>query len=65
MNVRYSITCVCGQNVNVNADNDAQATERMLPAMDQHVASKEHPSVPKNLTHEQKVGMIHATMKKG
>ncbi len=63
--MQYTITCVCGRNGSVKADNDAQATERMIPAMDQHIATKEHPTVPKNLTREQKVGMIHATMKKG
>ncbi|MCI0707073.1 MAG: ester cyclase [Ignavibacteriae bacterium] len=58
----YRITCVCGENVNVTADNYETAVTTMIPAMDKHVAAKEHPQVPKNLTPEMKNGMVRATM---
>jgi hypothetical protein len=32
--------------------------------MDKHIAAKDHPEVPKNLTDEQKEGMVRTTMKK-
>ena len=63
--MNYYITCVCGEKITVAADNDEAAVAKLIPAMDKHVAAKEHPTVPKNLTHEQKDGMVRATMKKG
>ena len=63
--MNYYITCVCGEKVSVTADNDESAVAKLILAMDQHVAAKEHPEVPKNLTHGQKDGMVRATMKKG
>lgn len=62
--MNYHITCVCGEKVSVAADNDEAAVATLIPAMDKHVASKDHPSVPKNLTDEQKDQMVRATMKK-
>ncbi|MCI0707074.1 MAG: hypothetical protein L0Y80_06305 [Ignavibacteriae bacterium] len=63
--MNYHIICVCGEKVSVMADNDEAAVKALIPTMDKHVAAKEHPEVPKNLTHEQKDGMVRSTMQKG
>ena len=62
--MKYKITCVCGEDVFVDAENDNEATTKMIAAMDEHIAAKEHPSVPKDLTQEQKEGMVRQQMKK-
>jgi len=59
----YFITCVCGERIEVTAADNESAVTRLIPAMDVHVASKEHPQVPKQLTREQKDGMVRATMR--
>ena len=61
--MNYHITCLCGERISVTAENDEAAVKALIPAMDKHVATKEHPEVPKNLTHEQKDGMVRSTMK--
>jgi hypothetical protein len=43
---------------------DEEAVGKMVVAMDKHVAAKEHPEVPKDLTEEQKIGMVKQQMKK-
>jgi hypothetical protein len=62
--MNFYITCVCGEKVNVNAENDEAAVSKLIIAMDKHIAAKDHPEVPKNLTDEQKEGMVRTTMKK-
>ena len=61
----YSITCVCGEKVSIDAIGDEEAVGKMVAAMDKHVADKEHPEIPKDLTEEQKIGMVKQQMKKG
>ena len=61
--MNYQITCVCGEKIKVEAQNGEEAVTKMVQAMDQHVASKEHPEVPKDLTAEQKIGMVKSQMK--
>ncbi len=63
--MNYHIVCVCGEKVSVKGDNKEEAVKRLIVAMDRHVAAKEHPEVPKNLTAEQKDGMVRSTMKEG
>ena len=62
--MNFYITCVCGEKVNVNAENDEAAVSKLIIAMDKHIAAKDHPEVPKNLTDEQKEGMVRTTMKR-
>ena len=62
--MKYKITCVCGEDVFVDAEDDNKATSKMITAMDEHIAAKEHPGVPKNLTQEQKEDMVRQQMKK-
>ncbi|HEX9740674.1 MAG TPA: hypothetical protein VGA29_07850 [Ignavibacteriaceae bacterium] len=62
--MNFYITCICGEKVNVNAENDEAAVSKLIIAMDKHIAAKDHPEVPKNLTDEQKEGMVRTTMKK-
>jgi len=59
----YSITCVCGEKVSIDASGDEEVVGKMVVAMDEHVATKEHPEVPKDLTEEQKIGMVKQQMK--
>ena len=59
----YTIACVCGEKVSVSAPTHETAVTSLIPAMDNHVAAKEHPEVPKNLSRDQKEGMVRATMK--
>ena len=63
--MNFYITCVCGEKVNVNAENEEAAVSKLMIAMDKHIAAKDHPEVPKNLTDEQKEGMVRSTMKQG
>ncbi len=63
--VNYHIKCVCGEKVPVTANNDDEAAGKLIVAMDKHIAAKEHPEIPKNLTQEQKAGMVRSTMEKG
>ncbi len=44
--------------------NDDEAVSKMVRAMDEHVAAKEHPEVPKDLTEEQKIWMVKQQMRK-
>lgn len=63
--MHYVITCVCGEDIATEAENDEQAVKNFIPLMDAHVAATEHPDVPADLTREQKVGMIQGQMRKG
>jgi hypothetical protein len=62
--MNFYIACICGEKVNVNAENDEAAVSKLIIAMDKHIAAKDHPEVPKNLTDEQKEGMVRTTMKR-
>lgn len=62
--MEFYITCVCGEKVNVNAEDDETAVSKLITAMDKHLEEKDHPEIPKNLTAEQKEGMVRSTMKK-
>ena len=61
--MNYQIMCVCGAKVNIEASNQEEAIGKMIRAMDEHVASKKHPEVPKDLTAEQKIGMVTSQMR--
>lgn len=63
--MKYSITCTCGEVVPVDAENEGDAVNKLVAAMDKHVGANEHPDVPKDLTEEQKVGMVKGAMKQG
>jgi len=41
--MNYHITCLCGERISVTAENDEAAVKALIPAMDKHVAAKEHP----------------------
>lgn len=60
--MKYSITCVCGDRVIVDAAGDEEAVDIMVKAMDQHVAATDHPEVPKDLTEGQKIAMVKEQM---
>ncbi|MBI4202211.1 MAG: hypothetical protein HY532_03740 [Chloroflexi bacterium] len=60
--MQFTITCICDAKVHVDADSYVAAIQPMVIAMDEHVAQIRHPDVPSNLTDEQKVGMVRATM---
>lgn len=61
--MKHTVTCVCGQDVSVDADSREAAVPMMVKAMDEHVASAPHPQVPGDLTEEQKNGMVQEQMK--
>jgi len=61
--MEYLINCVCGEKVLVDASEREAAIGKMVEAMDAHVAAAPHPQVPKDLTAEQKLGMVRQQMK--
>ena len=63
--MKYSFTCPapCNEKIEVDAQNDTEAIEKLLVAGKAH-AKKAHPDMPP-MTDEQMKSMLKAGMKKG
>lgn len=58
--MNYSLTCTCGQVLSVDAANDDEAKQKMMPVAKEHLASA-HPD--QTMTDEEVVNMIATQMK--
>jgi len=53
--MEFYITGVCGEKVNVNAENDEAAVSKLIIAMDKHIAAKGSSGTAKNSFRENKI----------
>ena len=58
----YTINCVCGEKVAIEAASQEEAIDTMVAAMDAHVAATPHPQVPADLSAVQKMEMVKQQM---
>lgn len=58
--MNYSLTCTCGQVLSVEAENDEDAKQKMMPVAKEHMASA-HPD--QTMTDDEVANLIATQMK--